>query len=111
MRLNPDFFKDSDPDPSPDPEQMLNEMFKVINTLDDLPKERIEELDALSERVSEMLDHEEAVNPGRNAIIRYLAFQELQIHGLQVGMGQIHNMLLMLAQAVDSKEDKDHGNN
>ena len=58
-----------------------------------------------------MLDRDwETVNPGRNAIIRYLAFQELQIHGLQMGIGQIHNMLLMLAQAVDSKEDKDHGN-
>lgn len=115
MRLNPDFFKDPDPDPEPssgiNPQQMLEEMFKVVNTLDDLPKEKIEELDQLSERITEMIDHEDAVNPGRNAMIRYLAFQELQIHGLQLGIHQIHQMLLMLAQAVDTKEDKDHGNN
>lgn len=110
MRLNPDFFKDPEPEQSSgiDPEQMLQDMYKVVNTLDDLPKEKIEELDQLSERVTEILDHEEALNPGRNAMVRYLAFQELQIHGLQLGIHQIHQMLLMLAQAVDTKEDKDH---
>lgn len=113
MRLNPDFFKDPDPETSSgiDPEQLLEDMFKVVNTLDDLPKEKIEELDQLSERITEILDHEDAVNPGRNAIVRYLAFQELQIHGLQLGIHQIHQMLLMLAQAVDTKEDKGHVEN
>ena len=111
MRLNPEYFKDPDPEPDPDTEINVETVFKVINTLDDLPKEKKEELDKLSERISEMLEHEEIVNPGYNAIIRYLAFQEMQISALQQGISQIHQMLLMLAQAVDSKEERKNGDN
>lgn len=107
MRLNPEFFKD--PDPEPDIEEVLSEGFKVINTLDDLPQDKIDELDQLSERVSEMLEHEEVVNPGKNAMIRYMAFQELQIHGLQQSLANVHGMLLMLAKTLDQKEDRKDG--
>lgn len=108
MRLNPDFFKD--PDPEPDIEEVLSEGFKVINTLDDLPQDKIDELDQLSERVAEMLEHEEIVNPGRNAMLRYMAFQELQIHGLQQSLANVHAMLLMMAKTLDAKEDRKDGN-
>ena len=112
MRLNPDFFKDPDPDPdvSADIEEILSEGFKVINTLDDLPQNKIDELDQLSERVSEIIEHEEIVNPGSNAMIRYIAFQELQIHGLQQSLANVHAMLLMMAKTLDQKEDRKDGN-
>jgi hypothetical protein len=112
MRLNPDFFKDPDPelDVSADIEEILSEGFKVINTLDDLPKDKIDELDQLSERVAEMIEHEEIVNPGKNAMLRYIAFQELQIHGLQQSLANVHAMLLMTAKTLDQKEDRKDGN-
>ena len=112
MRLNPDFFKEPDPDPdvSADIEEILSEGFKVINTLDDLPQNKIDELDQLSERVSEIIEHEEIVNPGSNAMIRYIAFQELQIHGLQQSLANVHAMLLMMAKTLDQKEDRKDGN-
>ena len=107
MRLNPDFFKD--PDPEPDIDELISSGFKVINTLDDLPQDKIDELDHLSERVAEMIEHEEIVNPGKNAIFRYIAFQELQIHGLQQSLGNVHAMLLLLAKTLDEKEDRKDG--
>jgi hypothetical protein len=112
MRLNPEFFKDPDPEPdvSADIDEVLKEGFKVINTLDDLPQNKIDELDQLSERVSEMLEHEDVVNPGKNAMIRYMAFQELQIHGLQQALANVHAMLLLMAKTLDDKEDKKDGN-
>ena len=112
MRLNPDFFKDPDPEPdvSADIEEVLSEGFKVINTLDDLPQDKIDELDQLSERVAEMIEHEEIVNPGKNAMLRYIAFQELQIHGLQQSLANVHAMLLMMAKTLDEKEDRKDGN-
>lgn len=113
MRLNPDFFKDPDPDPdvSADIKEVLNEGFKVINTLDDLPQEKIDELDQLSERVAEMIEHEEVVNPGKNAMIRYIAFQELQIHGLQQSLANVQAMLLLMAKTLDEKEDRNNDGN
>ena len=91
-------------------EEVLSEGFKVINTLDDLPQDRIAELDQLSERVAEMIEHEEVINPGKNAMVRYIAFQELQIHGLQQNLANVHVMLLMMAKTLDQKEDRKDGN-
>lgn len=110
MRLNPEFFKDPDPDPETEIEDIVNEGFKVINTLDDLPQDKIDELDQLTERVSEMVEHEEVVNPGKNAMLRYIAFQELQIGGLQQALANIQGMLLLLAKTLDEKEDRKDGN-
>jgi hypothetical protein len=115
MRLNPEFFND---EPKPDPEPMgldpeieaaLDDMFRVVHTLDDLPDEKKAEIDLLTERIKEIIEHEGIVNPDKDSLIRYIAFQGMQISGLQTELSKIHKMLLMLAKAVDTKEDRKDG--
>ena len=112
MRLNPDFFNDPEPDPGDidsELQEALNGMFRVVDTLDDLPEEKRVELDMLTERIKEIIEHEGIVNPDKDSLIRYIAFQGMQISGLQSELGKIHSMLLMLAKAVDTKEGRKDG--
>lgn len=111
MRLNPDFFNEPDPefDKFPELEDILNSSFQVVNTLEDLPDQQKEELRVLAGRVTAMLDHELKVNPEDDAVIKYLGFQQMQIHGLQQKINQIHEMLVFIAKAIDKKEDRKDG--
>ena len=102
MRFNPDFFEPGDEDP----DDLLPENNKIISTLSDLPQDSREELEKIRTRVNEMLAHEEDTRPERDGSITYVAFQELQIMTLQQEVQQVHAMLLMLAKAVDSKQDR-----
>lgn len=107
MRFNPDYFE-----PSEEPEEIgLEDMLvesknTTIDTLCELPDEHREQLEELRTRINEMTAHEEKVKPERDGSVTYTAFQELQIMHLQSEVRQIHGMLLMLAKAVDSKQDK-----
>lgn len=104
MRLNPDFFEPGEEQISLD--DMLPDNQKLINTLSDLPEDHRKELEEVRTRVNEMLAHEEDTRPERDGSITYTAFQELQIMMLQQELRQVHAMLLMLAKAVDTKQDK-----
>ena len=92
MRFNPDY--------EPDPE-LSREKFKTLSTLSDLPDDARDQLEHLRERVVEILKHEEDTQV-RDSMITYFAFQEFQIHALQGEIGNIHKMLVMLAEAVDN---------
>ena len=107
MRLNPDFFEPGEE--SVDLDDLLPGSSKVINTLSDLPAEGRQELEQIRTRINEMLAHEEDIRPERDGTITYTAFQELQIMMLQQEVRQIHAMLLMLAKSVDTKKDKEPG--
>lgn len=107
MRFNPDYFE-----PSEEPEEIgLEDMLvesknTTIDTLSELPEEHREQLEELRTRINEMTAHEEKIKPERDGSVTYTAFQELQIMHLQGEIRQVHGMLLMLAKALDSKQDK-----
>ena len=110
MRINPDFFKDPDPEPdvSADIEEVLSEGFKVINTLDDLPQDKIDELDKISERVAEMIEHEEIVNSGKTRCSDISHFRSFRFMASAV-LANVHAMPLMLVKTIDEKEDRKDG--
>jgi hypothetical protein len=111
MRLNPDFFEPDSTGESNSLDELLGDSskHKVIDTLSDLPDEHREQLEELRTRINEMSEHEEKVRPERDPAVTYTAFQELQIMHLQQELKQVHAMLLMLAKAVDTKRDKEPG--
>ena len=101
MRLNPDYM----PDPDPNNEEE-GPKFQVLDTLDDLPGDKIEELMKFRDKIDSMLEHELEQRDEQDPFITYMAFQELKIHALQQEIHNIHNMMLALAKAVDKLEGK-----
>lgn len=98
MRLNPDFFNE------PDPEEEEGPKFQVLDTLDDLPGDKIEELMKFRDKIDSMLEHELEQRSEQDPFITYIAFQELKIYALQQEIRNIHKMMLALASAVDKLE-------
>ena len=109
MRLNPDFFEPGEDAEGISLDELLPDNQKLITTLSDLPEDHREELEQIRTRVNEMIAHEEDTRPERDGSVTYTAFQELQIMMLQQEIRQVHAMLLMLAKAVDTKRDKEPG--
>ncbi|MFZ9014223.1 MAG: hypothetical protein ACO21T_09210 [Alphaproteobacteria bacterium] len=107
MRLNPDFFEPGEE--AVEFEELFPGSAKVISNLSELPDEGRQELEQIRTRINEILAHEEDTRPERDGAITYTAFQELQIMMLQQEIRQIHGMLLMLAKAVDTKIDRESG--
>ena len=99
MRLNPDFFNDPEPE-----EEEEGPKFQVLDTLDDLPGGKIEELMKFRDKIESMIEHELEQRSEQDPFITYTAFQELKIHALQQEIHNIHNMMLALAKAVDKME-------
>ena len=99
MRLNPDYI------PDPDPENE-GPKFQVLDTLDDLPDGKIEELIKFRDKIESMIEHELEQREEQDPLVTYIAFQELKIHALQQEIYNIHKMMVTLATAVDKLEGK-----
>ena len=87
-----------EPEHDPDP---LRSKFKTINDLDDLPADRIELLEELKTKISEMITIQEKNHPEENSLIAYTAFQEMQIHSLQQEIKNMYAVLMEMAAALD----------
>ena len=99
MRLNPEYM----PDPDPKSE---GPKFQLLDTLDDLPANKIEELMKFRDKIDSMLEHELEQRDEQDPFITFMAFQELKIHALQQEIHNIHKMIVTLATAVDKLEGK-----
>lgn len=87
-----------EPEHDPDP---LRSKFKTISDLDDLPADRIELLEELKTKISEMITIQEKNHPEENSLIAYTAFQEMQIHSLQQEIKNMYSVLMEMAAALD----------
>ena len=87
-----------EPEHDPDP---LRAKFKTINSLDDLPADRLELMKELKDKVSEMLTIQEKNHPEENSLVAYTAFQEMQIHTLQQEIKNMYELLMGMATALD----------
>lgn len=105
MRLNPEYSDSSELPEDQDIQDMVDK-FKVVNTLDDLPKSDKDELVDLQKKVIHILDHEAKERPNDSALISYIAFQTMQIHNLQKEIHGLHKIALVLAQSIDEKADR-----
>lgn len=90
MRFQPDY------DPNP-----LRSKFKTINSLDDLPAERIELMNELKAKISEMLATQEKNHPEEDSKLAYTAFQEMQLHALQQEIKSMYTIIMEMANALD----------
>ena len=90
MRFEPDY----DPDP-------LRSKFKTINSLDELPSDKLDLMSDLKNKISEMLTINEKNHPDEDSMIAYTAFQEMQIHALQHEIKNMYNVLMEMASALD----------
>ncbi len=100
MRFNPDYI------PDPDPEEEEGPKFQVLDTLDDLPGGKIEELMKFRDKIESMIEHELEQRSEQDPVITYIAFQELKIHALQQEIHNMHKMMITLATAIDRVEGK-----
>jgi hypothetical protein len=87
-----------EPEHDPDP---LRSKFKTISDLDDLPADRLEIMNELKTKISEMITIQEKNHPEENSLIAYTAFQEMQIHALQGEIKNMYAVLLEMAAALD----------
>lgn len=87
-----------EPEHDPDP---LRSKFKTISDLDDLPADRLELMNELKTKISEMITIQEKNHPEENSLIAYTAFQEMQIHSLQHEIKNMYAVLLEMAAALD----------
>ena len=91
--------------PDPDPKSE-GPKFQLLDTLDDLPANKIEELMKFRDKIDSMLEHELEQRDEQDPFITFMAFQELKIHALQQEIHNIHKMIVTLATAVDKLEGK-----
>jgi hypothetical protein len=89
-----------EPEHDPDP---LRSKFKTINSLDDLPADRIQLMGELKTKISEMLTIQEKNHPEESSMIAYTAFQEMQIHALQGEIKNVYAVIIEMAKELDSK--------
>ena len=87
-----------EPEHDPDP---LRSKFKTINSLDDLPSDRLEMMKELKAKISEMITIQEKNHPEENSLVAYTAFQEMQIHTLQHEIKSMYELLIGMAAALD----------
>ena len=94
-----------DPEHDPDFER---HKFRKLNKLEDMPEEYLQLWDELNgclkvliadQRDKHDLDQDDA-------IIRYMAFHELQLHNLQEEVKHIYRAFSKFGEAIDNKQDK-----
>ena len=88
-----------EPEHDPDP---LRSKFKTIDNLDDLPADRLELLEELKLKISDMITINEKNHPDENSMIAYTAFQEMQIHSLQHEIKDMYGVMMEMASALDN---------
>ena len=98
MRFNPDYM------PDPDPEEEEGPKFQVLETFDDLPESKKQEMMRFRDKIDRMLEYELDQRSEQDPLITYTAFQELKIHALQQEIHNMHKMMITLAAAIDRVE-------
>jgi len=105
------FEREHDPDP-------VRRKFHSISSLSELPDEYVEEMAGMYGRIREMVseidgnmaasgsDHSTEMDRKDDAIVRYLAFQEMQINALQEETRVFYKALETLATELEKKQDK-----
>ena len=78
----------------------------LLNNFDELPKENLQILDHLREKMIAMMKHEQEVRPETNALLTHIAFLQMQISDLQAQNQKFGQVFENMARAIDSKADR-----
>jgi hypothetical protein len=78
----------------------------LLNNFDELPKENLQILAHLREKMIAMMKHEQEVRPETNALLTHIAFLQMQISDLQAQNQKFGQVFENMARAIDSKADR-----
>ena len=100
MRLNPDYFDDSEEESQEKPKNY--EFKKVyIDDFSDLPEEQMRELEAMRDKVATMVENEIKNKPERDPLLTYIALLALQTYNLTRDQQKMFNNASLLAEGLD----------
>ena len=92
------------------PNEGINSKFKTLNSLSELPLEQKQLWDQHHTKIIDILDNDLAkgsdYDSRQDSVIEYIAFQQMQIHGIQKEIQNSLNLMLEMGKEIDRQFEK-----
>ena len=92
------------------PNEGINSKFKTLNSLSELPLEQKQLWDQHHTKIIDILVNDLAkgsdYDSRQDSVIEYIAFQQMQIHGIQKEIQNSLNLMLEMGKEIDRQFEK-----